>query len=199
MQLVLITHPASPSPPSEPATLRALFDDHGLQTLHLRKPGASADELSLLLDDLSPAHRRRVVLHSHHHLARQFSLKGVHYRCGATAAVVGRLAEFALALLVWRLEEMELLHCPGAPRGADLEGGGIIKALPGLTASASYHATEQLGTCIGKLCLANRCGACQRCREPTDKCAARCRSTRLLFPLSHLRQHQQGGLCVCIF
>lgn len=76
-QLVVITPPTTA--PGELATAAALLD-RGLQALHVRKPGAGPDEVRAYLQALPAAHRRRCTLHAHHELARQVSLRGIHYR-----------------------------------------------------------------------------------------------------------------------
>ena len=75
MRLVLITPPVTRT--NEHATLQRLFQA-GLETLHLRKPGAGEEEVASYVGAL-PTHRRlSVVLHSHHALARRASVKGIH-------------------------------------------------------------------------------------------------------------------------
>lgn len=74
--LVLITPPETT--PHEHQLVERLVQG-GLQTLHVRKRYSAPDLLSYLRA-LSPAARRRCVLHSHHELAKATTLKGVHYR-----------------------------------------------------------------------------------------------------------------------
>ncbi len=46
--------------------------------LHLRKPGAPAEALRELLSGIEPQYRRRIILHDHFGLVREFGLAGVH-------------------------------------------------------------------------------------------------------------------------
>ncbi|PSC68769.1 thiamine phosphate synthase isoform B [Micractinium conductrix] len=77
-RVVVITPPGLATP-GEVDTSRRLLAA-GLDRLHLRKPGASAAQLSEYLAALPPAARRRVVLHSHHELIKGTSVGGIHYR-----------------------------------------------------------------------------------------------------------------------
>lgn len=50
----------------------------GLPTFHLRKPKLSTREMREFIREI-PAHfHNRIVVHSHHNLAREFDLKGIH-------------------------------------------------------------------------------------------------------------------------
>jgi thiamine-phosphate pyrophosphorylase len=75
MKLIVI----SPSGNVEEETRKvtALFE-HGLETFHLRKPNMRTGEMRHYLEAI-PAHfHPRIVLHSHHGLASDFGLRGVH-------------------------------------------------------------------------------------------------------------------------
>lgn len=50
----------------------------GVDTVHLRKPGASAAECARLLDRISAAARSRIVIHDFFELAAPFGLLGIH-------------------------------------------------------------------------------------------------------------------------
>ena len=51
---------------------------HGVDLLHLRKPGASIEECSQLLDKIPQEWHNRIVLHSHFELASTYRLHGIH-------------------------------------------------------------------------------------------------------------------------
>jgi thiamine-phosphate pyrophosphorylase len=53
--------------------------ENGLETYHLRKPRLSTREMRKVLDDIPKHFHSRIIIHSHHQLARQYNLKGVHY------------------------------------------------------------------------------------------------------------------------
>lgn len=75
MKLIVIT---SPHPiPYEAQRIRELFDCD-IDTLHLRKPGASAADCARLLDVLPDECLRRIVVHDHFTLCRDYGLGGIH-------------------------------------------------------------------------------------------------------------------------
>jgi thiamine-phosphate pyrophosphorylase len=52
--------------------------DMGLPTLHIRKPNLSTEGLKKYLDNFSPEHLKKIVIHSHHTLMWDYNLKGIH-------------------------------------------------------------------------------------------------------------------------
>jgi thiamine-phosphate pyrophosphorylase len=77
MKLIVISPEADD--PREPAVLAALFAA-GLTSYHLRKPAWSRDELAAFLREVPGAWRPRLVLHSHHELAGEFDIGGIHFK-----------------------------------------------------------------------------------------------------------------------
>lgn len=75
MRLIVITPEALA--PGEPAAARAMMRA-GLQSLHLRKPAATRQQLRDYLTELGDPWTRRVMLHTHHNLADEFLLKVRH-------------------------------------------------------------------------------------------------------------------------
>ena len=63
--------------PDEASFLHRLFA-HGVDIVHLRKPGATAEECAKLLDGLTSDDRRRIVIHDFFELAEPYGLKGIH-------------------------------------------------------------------------------------------------------------------------
>ncbi len=63
--------------PDEASFLHRLFV-HGVDIVHLRKPGATAEECARLLDGLSADDRRRIVIHDFFELAQPYGLRGIH-------------------------------------------------------------------------------------------------------------------------
>ncbi len=64
-------------------TIHSLFNE-GLETFHLRKTEASKEELRLFLDLIHIDVRNRIMLHSHHSLAEEYDLMGMHYSSKAS-------------------------------------------------------------------------------------------------------------------
>ena len=75
MKWIVITSPDFV--PGEAFFIDKLFG-HGLDLLHLRKPGASADECRDLLERIPERWRGQVVLHEHFELAEAYGAHGIH-------------------------------------------------------------------------------------------------------------------------
>ncbi len=63
--------------PGEAAFIHRLFA-HGVDIVHLRKPGATADDCARLLDGLTSDDRRRIVIHDFFEFAQPYGLRGIH-------------------------------------------------------------------------------------------------------------------------
>ena len=63
---------------SEPKQVVRMFE-HGLETLHLRKPNSSLKDLVEYLELIPSEYHNRIIIHSHHKLVKKFNLKGVHF------------------------------------------------------------------------------------------------------------------------
>lgn len=63
---------------SETKHVVQLFEN-GLQTFHLRKPGFSAEDLTEYMNQIPEDFHRKIVLHTHHKLAKKFHFKGLHF------------------------------------------------------------------------------------------------------------------------
>ncbi len=75
MKLIVITTPQFFE--GEAAAVTSLFQN-GLEILHLRKPGASAEEMEYFLRQLPMEYMPRIVTHQQFQLASVFGLKGIH-------------------------------------------------------------------------------------------------------------------------
>lgn len=75
MKLIVITTPQFFE--GEATAINSLFQA-GLEILHLRKPGASAEEMEHLLHRIPAEYMNRIVTHEHFALAPFFGLKGIH-------------------------------------------------------------------------------------------------------------------------
>lgn len=61
----------------EAAFIDRLFE-HGLDILHLRKPGSEVADCKRLLDEVNPRWLPKIVVHDHFELCSMYPLKGVH-------------------------------------------------------------------------------------------------------------------------
>lgn len=76
MKIVLLSK--SKVEEGEVEILTKLFEN-GLGTYHLRKPKLSTKKMKEFLDEIPIQFHNRIIIHSHHNLARKYNLKGVHY------------------------------------------------------------------------------------------------------------------------
>ncbi len=56
-----------------------LIFEAGLESYHLRKPKFSTKQLQEYIEKIPKQFHNRIVIHSHHNLARKYDLQGVHY------------------------------------------------------------------------------------------------------------------------
>lgn len=75
MKFIVITSPDFL--PGEAALIARLFGC-GLDSLHLRKPGSSAEDCARLIDAVPCEYHGRIVTHDHFFLCRDHGLKGIH-------------------------------------------------------------------------------------------------------------------------
>ena len=74
-KLIIITPEKNHS--SEFGLIATLFEN-GLQLLHLRKPQATENELRDYLKQIPKKFYKKIVIHSHYKLVKEFNLKGAH-------------------------------------------------------------------------------------------------------------------------
>jgi thiamine monophosphate synthase len=75
MKIIIITLPDFFE--GEAFFINKFFSD-GLETLHLRKPGAQKSDCEKLISQIEPHFYNRIVVHDYFDLAEKYSLKGVH-------------------------------------------------------------------------------------------------------------------------
>ena len=63
--------------PGEAVVIEAALNG-GYDLVHLRKPGASEEEMISILEELPAECRARIVIHSHFNLALRYGLYGIH-------------------------------------------------------------------------------------------------------------------------
>lgn len=77
MNLIIITPPEQVK--DEALICNSLFA-YGLETLHLRKPGACESVYEEFICQIEPRFRNRIVVHEHYHLAGKYHLRGIHLK-----------------------------------------------------------------------------------------------------------------------
>ena len=77
MSFKLIVITPDKNHPKEFELITLLFES-GLQTLHVRKPQATENELKNYLKQITRKFYKKIVIHSHYKLAKEFNLKGIH-------------------------------------------------------------------------------------------------------------------------
>lgn len=95
MELLVITSPEEV--PDEQRVVSTMFAK-GLTRLHLRKPHYQEAQLRAWIEAVAPEHRRKLVIHSHYSLCKEYSLGGLHL----TAEARGAAREDVDALLTTR-------------------------------------------------------------------------------------------------
>jgi thiamine-phosphate pyrophosphorylase len=63
---------------NEAEVIQSLIDV-GFETIHLRKPDWSKDELLTLIKQLKPSNYKKLVIHQHYELIEKYNLKGIHF------------------------------------------------------------------------------------------------------------------------
>lgn len=76
MKLIVITRPEFIE--SEADRIAGLFSEKGVDLLHIRKPGASLEQVRSLIVQIPRQFHSRLVLHDHFSLAEEYGLYGVH-------------------------------------------------------------------------------------------------------------------------
>lgn len=79
MKTIVIT---SPVPVKDEATVCNLLFDHGLELLHLRKPGGNREAYETFIRKIRCCYRKRIVIHDHYSLAEKYRLRGIHLKSG---------------------------------------------------------------------------------------------------------------------
>ena len=103
MKWIVIT---SPNFLQGEATFISRLFDHGVDLLHLRKPGASMEACRQLLDEIPYEWHNRIVLHSHFELVSTYNLHGVHLNHSCPQAPEG--FDKSISCSCHSLEEVEL-------------------------------------------------------------------------------------------
>ncbi len=76
MKVILLSKPRYDE---EEIDLVKIMFECGLENFHLRKPRVTTNQMKKILDKIPVQFHDRIIIHSHHHLARTYNLKGIHY------------------------------------------------------------------------------------------------------------------------
>ncbi len=76
MKLIVVSNPININ--NEHSIVCSLFEN-GLEYFHLRKPDLTLNELDAYIKLIPKKHHNKIVLHSHHQLALEYELKGIHF------------------------------------------------------------------------------------------------------------------------
>jgi thiamine-phosphate pyrophosphorylase len=99
MQLLVVSHPRMIA--NEAEVINALFDE-GLELFHLRKPTASENELTELLQNINAGNYSKIAIHQHHLMAENFGIKRIHF------SEANRLGTTEEKLKKWKAEKYVL-------------------------------------------------------------------------------------------
>lgn len=73
--MIIISNPTAVA--NEIKTLHSLFEE-GMELFHVRKPEFSEEEMVDFVFAIGLEYRNKLVLHSHHHLAKEFEINRIH-------------------------------------------------------------------------------------------------------------------------
>lgn len=74
--MIIITSPTALA--NEISLIHSLFKE-GMVLLHIRKPDFSEEEMNTFVTKIRLGYRNRLVLHSHHHLAKALKIHHIHF------------------------------------------------------------------------------------------------------------------------
>lgn len=106
MKTIIITPPKTIA--DETVICNLLFT-HGLERLHLRKPGAAAKVYEQFIQKIDPRYRNRIVIHDHYELAERYQLHGIHLHAGTGEAYPTETAYGSVSVSCHEVEEIRNL------------------------------------------------------------------------------------------
>uniref|UniRef100_A0A7S0X0U7 Thiamine phosphate synthase/TenI domain-containing protein n=1 Tax=Chlamydomonas leiostraca TaxID=1034604 RepID=A0A7S0X0U7_9CHLO len=183
-RLVVIT-PPSASIPDEPRWLNQMLDA-GLEAAHVRKPGWSEEQLRAYVSQISLQHRPKLRIHSHHHLANEMGIGGIHY----PAAVLPKLP-LQPALTA---EGRQLLQSTSFHMLSDLQGKGHYGALDYAFLSPVFDSISKQGYTAAAFDRGQLRARLAALAAPPDPAAAPC-CTPATSPPTAQQQRLQTDQC----
>ncbi|MEL1239599.1 thiamine phosphate synthase [Flavobacterium flavipallidum] len=74
--MIVISNPTAVA--NEINTIHSLFEN-GMELFHVRKPDFSEEEMKTFVTAIGLEYRNQLVLHSYHHLAKEFGINRIHF------------------------------------------------------------------------------------------------------------------------
>ena len=105
MKIIVIT---SPTPVKDECCICNSLFEHGLELLHLRKPGYSKAEYEKFICQIKPQYRSRIVLHDHYGLVSKYPVRGIHLKSGE-GAKAAQYAGVNISISCHSIEEIQAL------------------------------------------------------------------------------------------
>ena len=105
MKIIVIT---SPKPVKDECCICNSLFAHGLELLHLRKPGGSYEEYETFIRQIDPHYRKRIVIHDHYELAQKYPLRGIHLKSGE-GEKASQYADLNISISCHSIEEIQSL------------------------------------------------------------------------------------------
>ncbi len=118
MRLVVITQPFFFA--SEAQMINRMFAS-GLETLHLRKPSATLEQVERLIAEINEEWLGRIVLHSHFELVTKWGLRGCHFGKGRPIENYGRPAKTWELSTEFRGSPMDASRCSTEVCGCSMD------------------------------------------------------------------------------
>ena len=105
MKIIVIT---SPTPIKDECCICNSLFAHGLELLHLRKPGSNYKEYETFIRQIEPQYRKRIVIHDHYELTQKYALKGIHLKFGEEEKAL-QYANLNISISCHSVEEIQTL------------------------------------------------------------------------------------------
>lgn len=104
--MIIISNPIAVA--NEIKTLHALFEE-GMELFHIRKPEFSEKEMVDFVFAIGLEYRNKLVLHSHHHLAKEFEINRIHFSSTNRPDNFQKAEGFSISTSTHSIEEFNAL------------------------------------------------------------------------------------------
>ena len=99
---------SNPTPVKDEHKIISQIFDEGLEIFHLRKKEYPESELRTFIENIPEKYRRKIVLHSHYHLAGEYGLRGIH----VPDTFKGEMPDGTLSVSFHTVEEIQKSQLP---------------------------------------------------------------------------------------